>query len=206
MIDHLAAYAAMHSHGNVPPYGNVQIDHLAAHAALLSHGNDPDEPYVTKMYVARRFKMSYSTIERNMADGMPWHPIGKRGVRFIVSEIQRWLDTNARKRFAATGRAITKAELQRRIVMIPLLDGLEIVDKLQLKQDDKAKSPPNKERDKSQSSFMPRCKRGRKRTTPEKVACDDRRHKWSKGRYTRTCAVCGITQERDPNDQWIAAT
>ena len=191
-----------------------------------------DEQYQTSAYIARRFNMSERSIRRNVRDyGMPAHPIGPRGVRFLVSEVQRWLDTNARKRFAATGRSVTKAELQKRIVMIPLLHGLEIVDKLQLKQDDKAnlgtakpssntaqgnalrpsasalnalKGQPNGSG--LASDYMPRCKPGRKRTTPKKLACDASHHKWSKGRYARTCTVCGLTQERDPNDQWITST
>jgi hypothetical protein len=158
-----------------------------------------DEPYVTKAYVSRRFQMSYRTIERNVADGMPSHPIGKRGVRFIVSEIQRWLDTNARKRFAATGRAAAKAELQRRIAVVPILNGLEIVDSSARP----ARTPARQFNPGESNALLPRCKPGRKRTALAKLACHANDHKWSKGLHVRSCTVCGITQERDAHNQWV---
>ena len=76
----------------------------------------PLEPWVTLRTVTRHFGMSRTTVWRNINDhGMPWRPLGAHRVRFVLSEIQEWLERTGRKRFAAIGRASALAALKRKI-------------------------------------------------------------------------------------------
>jgi excisionase family DNA binding protein len=85
-----------------------------------------DEPWVTMADVCEHFRMSRTTVWRMVGEGMPVHRLGHR-VRFLVSEVHAWLAKSERKRFAENGRAASLEEARRRIVMIPILEGMEIV-------------------------------------------------------------------------------
>jgi len=51
----------------------------------------PDE-VVTSEELAVLLKVSPSTVKRWRGEGMPWHPWGRRLVRFRVREVMCWLD------------------------------------------------------------------------------------------------------------------
>lgn len=155
------------------------------------------EPYVTKATVTAHFGMSLATINRNMRDGMPFHHVGKRLVRFHITEIQRWLAGNGRDRFLAQGRANTLAEARKRLVVIPILEGLELLSATK-----KTSSPQAAP---SQPQGTPKCKPGRK-PTHAKTPCDAGRHRWRTSQYTRTCVDCGRTEERDATNNWVLST
>ena len=77
--------------------------------------------------VTRHFGMSRTTIWRNIYDHqMPCHRLRTHRLRFVISEIQEWLDRTGRTRFAAIGRASTLAALQRSIATNPVLRTLKI--------------------------------------------------------------------------------
>lgn len=159
------------------------------------------EPFVNKSQLAIHYGVCERTIERWVAADMPRYYIGKREMRFRLSEVQLWLQQNHITRFAAHGIATTMAEVQRRIINIPILNGLEI---LQVPTD--TTSRPNPPKPNGVQVMTPRCKPGRKSKTPGKVACDGNHHKWKTTRYTRTCAVCGVTEERDAKNNWVSTT
>lgn len=50
-----------------------------------------NEPWVTKLQLARHLQVSEKTVERWIADGMPCLR-GKRLVRFQISRCEAWLD------------------------------------------------------------------------------------------------------------------
>lgn len=171
----------------------------------LDDGRHVDEPYVTLACISKRFKMGERTIRRNVREyGMPCHMIGKRGIRFLVTEVQRWLDDNDRKRFAANGRAATRAEFQKRIVMIPILDGFDLVDRHESKVASADSGAIAKRATSVDPSLLPKCKPGRKPQSPDTSrSCPAGHHRWRTSKYTRTCADCGRTEERDATNNWV---
>src|SRR5918992_3809521 len=50
-----------------------------------------DEPWVTMADVCRHFRMSRTTVWRNVRAGMPVHRLGHR-LRFLLSEVHAWLE------------------------------------------------------------------------------------------------------------------
>ena len=52
----------------------------------------PDQ-VVTRAELADLLHVSTDTVDRWREDGMPWHPWGRRLVRFRVREVNEWLDT-----------------------------------------------------------------------------------------------------------------
>jgi predicted DNA-binding transcriptional regulator AlpA len=61
------------------------IDLAAARAARW-----PSRRTVRKEQVVAHFGVSLSTVDRWIAAGMPKHPLGRRGVRFVVAECEAW--------------------------------------------------------------------------------------------------------------------
>jgi predicted DNA-binding transcriptional regulator AlpA len=89
------------------------------------------EPLVTCAKICALFGMSRTTVWRNVTEhGMPKHPIGTGyRIRFVVSEVQSWLEKNQRVRFAKNGKEAVLEKVRKRIVLIPILNGIEIVMK-----------------------------------------------------------------------------
>lgn len=85
-----------------------------------------DESWVTMAEVCQHFRMSRTTVWRNVRAGMPVHRLGHR-VRFLLSEVHAWLEKSERKRFAENGRATSLEEVRRRIVMVTGVKGMEVV-------------------------------------------------------------------------------
>jgi len=89
------------------------------------HGNG--EPWVTMRDVTRHFRMSRTTIWRNIYDHqMPYHRLRTHRLRFVISEIQEWLERTGRTRFAAIGRASTLAALKQAIAAAPVFRTLRV--------------------------------------------------------------------------------
>jgi hypothetical protein len=179
-------------------------------------GTPVPEPLMTKGEVAEHYRVCIRTVERWVAADMPRHYVGKREMRFRLSEVQLWLQENRIDRFASQGIATTMAEVRRRVVNIPILNGLKILEKSPTEKESGSMAHGNAVRPdtarisalKEQPSnvLKPKCKAGRKSVKPERSPanpCPPKEHKWKTSRYTRTCAVCGTTQERDPDDNWV---
>ena len=169
------------------------------------------EPLLKKRQLAKHYGVCDRTIERWVTADMPRHYVGKRQMRFRLSEVQVWLQQNHIHRFAAHGIAMTVAEVKRRIINIPILNGLELVPHpVDAKRTGRTVLPlPRGEgRGEGQTgtSATPRCKPGRKPTRSPDVSCADNGHQWRTSRYTRTCAMCGRTEERDPCNRWREST
>ena len=47
-----------------------------------------------KKDVAEYLKVSVPTVERFMRDGLPFHKVGKRFVRFYQEEVDKWIIEN----------------------------------------------------------------------------------------------------------------
>lgn len=85
------------------------------------------EPWVTARDITRHFGMSRTTIWRNINDDqMPCHPLGTHRLRFVLSEIQHWLERTGRRRFAAIGRESALAAVKQTISANPRLATLRI--------------------------------------------------------------------------------
>jgi predicted DNA-binding transcriptional regulator AlpA len=85
------------------------------------------EPWVTLRDVTRHFGMSRTTVWRNIYDHqMPCQPLRGHRLRFVISEIQQWLERTGRTRFAAIGRASTLAALKQAIAANPRFATLQI--------------------------------------------------------------------------------
>jgi hypothetical protein len=85
------------------------------------------EPLLTKTQLALHYQVSGRTIQRWVASDMPFVWVGKRQKRFQLSQVQLWLQQNHIDRFASQGIATTMIELRRRVVNIPILNGLQIL-------------------------------------------------------------------------------
>jgi hypothetical protein len=85
------------------------------------------EPLLTKTQLAMHYQVSGRTIQRWVASDMPFVWVGSRRKRFQLSQVQLWLQQNHINRFASQGIATTMAELHRRVVNIPILNGLQIL-------------------------------------------------------------------------------
>src|SRR5687767_15709731 len=78
------------------------------------------EPWVTLHDVTGHFGMSRTTIWRNINEHqMPFHPLGTHRLRFVISEIQQWLERTGRTRFAAIGHESMLAALKQTISANP---------------------------------------------------------------------------------------
>ena len=53
--------------------------------------NTETDPLLTADEVAYHKGIRRRTVERWKAKGCPWHPVGLRGIRFRMSEVDRWL-------------------------------------------------------------------------------------------------------------------
>ena len=85
------------------------------------------EPWVTMRDVMRHFGMSRTTVWRSIYDHqMPCHRLRTHRLRFVISEIQEWLERTGRARFAAIGRASTLAALQQAVAADPVFSTLKI--------------------------------------------------------------------------------
>ncbi len=190
------------------------------------------EPFVNKAELAAHYRVCTRTIERWVAADMPRYYIGKREMRFRLSEVQLWLLQNHINRFAAQGIATTMSEVQRRVVHIPILNGPEILNAVppsplgcgdtgggakgryganEVSRGQKAptrvgegqtSTTPKSKIVKRKSEIRkpvltPRCKPGRKPKHSPESRCHEHGHKWRTSRYTRTCARCGLTEERN---------
>jgi hypothetical protein len=140
-----AAAAAVPPHGNVPRH---ILDQIIAQVARAPEA-PVSEPLITKSDLAKHYDVSGRTVQRWIASGMPFLWIGKRRKRFRLSQVQLWLQQNHIDRFAAQGIATTMTEVRRRIVNIPILNGLQIVQS--------PKPPPR-------AQGMPNSDEGRSRT------------------------------------------
>ena len=58
-------------------------------------GRPGSERLVTKAELAAHLQVHEKTIERRMASGMPCLRVGKRAVRFRISECEAWLEAQA---------------------------------------------------------------------------------------------------------------
>lgn len=154
------------------------------------------ERWVTAKAVMDHFGMSERTLRSYVADQkMPIHFIGKRQMRFKISEVQAFLDKLGAERFAAIGRGNSLAEARKRLVVIPVVQGVKLVNK------------DNKGPTKSKPLLTPKCKVGRKLKDPKRASvCDREHHRWRTRQYTRTCSACGRTEERDAANNWSAVS
>lgn len=59
------------------------------------------EEYLTRAELAAELKVHVTTIDRWRADGMPSKPWGPRIRRFLMSEVEKWLEDEGRKRLRA---------------------------------------------------------------------------------------------------------
>jgi len=53
------------------------------------------EPWITKAQLAAHLQVHEKSIERRVASGMPCLHVGKRAVRFRISECEAWLEAQA---------------------------------------------------------------------------------------------------------------
>jgi predicted DNA-binding transcriptional regulator AlpA len=105
--------------------GNIAAPPVSEQSIPSSHSFH--EPWVTLRDVTRHFGMSRTTIWRNINDHqMPFHPLGTHRLRFVISEIQQWLERTGRRRFASIGRTSTLAALKQTISANPRLARLRI--------------------------------------------------------------------------------
>jgi hypothetical protein len=182
----------------VPPHGSVFDQILGETPTAPVH-----EPLLKKRQLAKHYGVCDRTIERWVTADMPRHYVGKRQMRFRLSEVQVWLQQNHIDRFAAHGIAMTAAEVKRRIINIPILNGLEILQMATpLNEPAQGSETLALKRQHNASIVTPRCKPGRKRKSPPVVPCQNNGHKWRTSRYTRTCVVCGCIEERDSCNRW----
>jgi hypothetical protein len=152
----LAAYPKAKSHKDaknpptippdekVPCPGKHPEKDKAAQAAVPRHGNGLEmvfdqilpelapagvvrEPLLTKTQLALHYQVSGRTVQRWVASDMPFVWVGNRRKRFQLSQVQLWLQQNHIDRFASQGIATTMTEVRRRIVNIPILNGLQIL-------------------------------------------------------------------------------
>jgi predicted DNA-binding transcriptional regulator AlpA len=92
---------------------------------LPYHGNG--EAWVKMRDVTRHFGMSRTTIWRNITEHqMPHHPLGTHRLRFVLSEIQEWLERTGRNRFARIGRASALAAINQTIAANPVYRTLRV--------------------------------------------------------------------------------
>jgi excisionase family DNA binding protein len=47
--------------------------------------------YLSKKQVAEKFGISVSTVNNYMRQGMPFYKVGKKLVRFIYEEVEKWI-------------------------------------------------------------------------------------------------------------------
>lgn len=87
-----------------------------------------DEGYVKAAYLRTHFGMSRATVWRSIAEGMPVTHMGRRLLRFKISEVQRWLEENGRERLARNGTRATVEALRKWIAANPVLRGIEVVE------------------------------------------------------------------------------
>jgi excisionase family DNA binding protein len=158
------------------------------------------EPWVTAATIAKHFGMGLRTLRRYVADqDLPHHSIGRQ-MRFKISEVQAFLDRLHADRFAAVGRENTLAEARKRLVVIPILEGVQMLSETRTPATTKQAPTPS-----AGKGLTPQCKPGRKALKPATVAsCVSGHHRWRTSQYTRTCADCGRTEERDATNQWVA--
>jgi len=164
----------------------------------------PLETWVTAKAVLAHFGMSERTLRHYVNDlQMPHHRIGIRQMRFKLSEVQAFLEQLHAKRFAAAGRARALREARKRLVLIPILNGLEILAEPSTSKKSAKLAQGNVLGPNAASScalkgqpngvLAPRCKPGRKPKTSEATTCE---HKFVTRLHTRTCCVCGLTQHK----------
>ena len=178
----------------------------------------PLETWVTAKAVLAHFGMSERTLRHYVKDlKMPHHRIGIRQMRFKLSEVQAFLEQLHANRFAATGRANALREARKRLVLIPILNGLQILahpsipkestnlarGTVTLKGSDKTAqgnalghNPSRTFALKGQPKpvLAPRCKPGRKPKTSDATTC---KHKFVTRLHIRTCTVCGLTHHKN---------
>ena len=107
--------------------GNIAASSLVQSQIVNRQSEIPLEPWVTLRDVTSHFGMSRTTVWRNIYEHqMPCHPLGAHRLRFVISEIQQWLECTGRKRFAGIGRASTLAALKQAIAANPRFATLQI--------------------------------------------------------------------------------
>ena len=52
--------------------------------------------YLSKKQVAEKFGISVSTVNNYMRQGMPFYKVGKKLVRFIYEEVEKWIAAKGR--------------------------------------------------------------------------------------------------------------
>lgn len=52
--------------------------------------------YLSKKQVAENFGISVSTVNNYMRQGMPFYKVGKKLVRFIYEEVEKWIAEKGR--------------------------------------------------------------------------------------------------------------
>ncbi|HMJ64772.1 MAG TPA: helix-turn-helix domain-containing protein [Candidatus Binatia bacterium] len=175
----------------------------------------PLETWVTAKTVLAHFGMSERTLRHYVNDlKMPHHRIGIRQMRFKFSEVQAFLEQLHANRFAATGRANALREARKRLVLIPILNGLEILAHPLTPNGSTNLARGNALGPNATNSFAlkgqsnpvlsPKCKPGRKPKTSDARTC---KHKFITRLHTRTCSRCGLTQHKDSSiGNWIEST
>ena len=87
--------------------------------------------YLSKKQVAEKFGISVSTVNNYMRQGMPFYKVGKKLVRFIYEEVEKWIAEKGRwgemKWKTTTGR--------RKRSLLDGIYGKEFVDELRKEMD-----------------------------------------------------------------------